>query len=78
MARMPRTRPGTPAIARPEVLTIDDLAQYFQLFKSSLYGLVQSGNGPARTFGRPRQFHRGTIDEWLKAVRVASTPCALQ
>lgn len=46
-------------------MTIDDLASYLQLSKSSLYKLVQSGRIPGKKIGRHWRFHRGTIDRWL-------------
>ena len=49
----------------PEVMTIDDLAVYLQLSKSSLYKLVQDGRIPGKKIGRHWRFHRGTIDQWL-------------
>lgn len=49
----------------PEVMTIDDLAGYLQVSKSSLYKLAQEGRVPAQKAGRHRRFHRGTIDSWL-------------
>lgn len=46
-------------------MTIDDLAAYLQLSKSSLYKLAQSGRIPGTKVGRHWRFHRGTIDRWL-------------
>lgn len=63
MVRPPKAR-GHPAPS-PEVMTIDDLAVYLQLSKSSLYKLVQAGRIPGKKIGRHWRFHRGTIDEWL-------------
>jgi excisionase family DNA binding protein len=68
MAPMP-TAPG-PRRPRdpdpPEVMTIDDLAGYLQLSKSSLYKLAQEGRIPGQKVGRHWRFHKDTIDEWLK------------
>lgn len=47
-------------------MTIDDLAAYLQLSKSSLYKLVQGGRIPGKKIGRHWRFHREAIDEWLK------------
>lgn len=53
-------------VPSPEVMTIDDLAAYLQLSKSSLYKLVQGGRFPATKIGRHWRFHKEAIDEWLK------------
>jgi len=49
----------------PNVMTIDDLAAYLQVSKSSLYKLAQDGKVPGQKVGRHWRFHRATIDEWL-------------
>lgn len=49
----------------PEVMTIDDLAAYLQVSKSSLYKLAQSGKVPGQKVGRHWRFHRATIDRWI-------------
>ena len=53
----------------PEVMTIDDLALYLQLSKSSLYKLAQEGKVPGQKVGRHWRFHRESIDKWLKRGR---------
>jgi excisionase family DNA binding protein len=50
---------------QPEVMTIDDLALYLQLSKSSLYKLVQGGRIPGQKVGRHWRFHKAAIDGWL-------------
>jgi len=49
----------------PEVMTIDDLAAYLQVSKSSLYKLAQEGRVPGQKVGRHWRFLRTTIDAWL-------------
>lgn len=49
----------------PEVMTIDDLAGYLQVSKSSLYKLAQEGKVPGQKVGRHWRFHKPTIDGWL-------------
>jgi len=46
-------------------MTIDDLAAYLQISKSSLYKLVQSGRIPGRKIGRHWRFQKQLIDTWL-------------
>lgn len=62
---MPRTRPGKPEPAPPEVMTIDDLAAYLQVSKSSLYKLAQDGRVPGQKVGKHWRFHKEVIDRWL-------------
>ena len=47
-------------------MTIDDLAVYLQVSKSSLYKLVQVGKVPGQKVGRHWRFRKETIDRWLE------------
>jgi len=49
------------------VMTIDDLAEYLKLSKSTLYKLCQAGRIPGHKVGRHWRFHREAIDQWLKS-----------
>ncbi len=52
--------------SQPEsVLTIDDLAEYLKVSKSTLYKLAQSGKVPGQKVGKHWRFRRETIDQWL-------------
>lgn len=51
------------------VLTIEDLAEYLRISKSTLYKLAQEGSLPGQKVGRHWRFHREAIDEWLKRSR---------
>ena len=46
-------------------MTIDELAVYLQVSKSSLYKLAQDGKVPGQKVGRHWRFHRVVIDRWL-------------
>ena len=48
------------------VLTIDELAAFLKLSKSTLYKLAQEGKVPGQKIGKHWRFHRETIDAWLK------------
>lgn len=58
-------RQGNPPPPPPEVMTIDELAVYLQVSKSSLYKLAQDGKVPGQKVGRHWRFHRAAIDAWL-------------
>jgi excisionase family DNA binding protein len=48
-----------------DVMTIDQLAEYLQIPKSTLYKLVQDGKVPGKKVGRQWRFHREAVDAWL-------------
>jgi excisionase family DNA binding protein len=49
-----------------DVLTIDDLADYLKISKSTLYKLAQDGTLPGQKVGKRWRFHKDAIDSWLK------------
>lgn len=51
------------------VMTIDDLAVYLKLSKSTLYKLCAERKVPGRKVGRHWRFHKDRIDAWLKQQR---------
>jgi excisionase family DNA binding protein len=52
-------------IDRGTVFTIDDLAQYLKISKSTLYKLAQVGTVPGQKVGKHWRFHKDAIDQWL-------------
>ena len=52
-----------------EVLTIEDLAVYLKIPKSTLYKLVREGKIPSQKIGRHWRFRKGAIDLWLDETR---------
>jgi excisionase family DNA binding protein len=52
---------------RPDaVLTIDELAEYLKIPKSTLYKLAQEGKVPGQKVGRHWRFRKEAIDRWLE------------
>lgn len=47
------------------VLTIEELAIYLKISKSSLYKLAQKGEIPGQKVGKHWRFRRDIIDQWL-------------
>lgn len=47
------------------VMTIDELADYLKIAKSSLYKLAQNGRLPGKKVGKHWRFHKDLIDRWL-------------
>lgn len=54
-----------------DVLTIEELATYLKISKSSLYKIVREGNIPAQKVGRHWRFRKGAIDLWLEEPRIS-------
>lgn len=47
------------------VLTVDELAEYLKIPKSTLYKLAQEGTIPGKKVGRHWRFRKEAIDRWL-------------
>lgn len=56
-----------------DVLTIDDLADYLKISKSTLYKLAQEGALPGQKVGRHWRFHRDALKQWLCNERPISS-----
>lgn len=54
-----------------QVMTLDELATYLKLPKSTLYKLVQQGRVPGQKLGKQWRFGRAAIDRWLDAEQQA-------
>ena len=52
-----------------EVLTIDELAAYLKISKSTLYKLAREGKIPSNKVGRRWRFQKRSIDHWLGRER---------
>lgn len=48
-----------------EILTIEELALYLKVAKSTLYKLAQEGRLPAQKVGRHWRFQKVAIDRWM-------------
>ncbi len=62
---MAGTRHTNKSSPPPDVMTIDDLAIYLQISKSSLYKLAQEGKVPGQKVGKHWRFRKESIDLWL-------------
>ncbi len=49
-----------------DVLTLDEVATYLRISKSSLYKIVQRGEIPGQKIGKHWRFHRTSLEQWLK------------
>ncbi|WP_442483354.1 helix-turn-helix domain-containing protein [Aeoliella sp. SH292] len=50
---------------RIHIFTIDELATYLKVSKSTLYKLAQEGKVPGQKVGKHWRFRREAIDHWL-------------
>lgn len=51
------------------VMTVDDLAAYLRVHKSTIYRLLKYDNFPAFKIGSDWRFIKSSVDEWMiKAV----------
>ncbi len=48
-----------------DVMTIDELADYLKIAKSTLYKLSQEGRVPGQKIGKHWRYRRVGIDRWL-------------
>ena len=47
------------------VLTVDELAEYLKIPKSTLYKIAKEGKIPGQKVGRHWRFRKEAIDRWL-------------
>lgn len=50
---------------KDHVLTLDELAHYLKVPKSTLYKLLQDGRIPGQKIGKQWRFGKTAIDRWL-------------
>jgi excisionase family DNA binding protein len=62
----------------PEIMTIDETAQYLRISLSSLYKLAEDGRIPCQKVGRRWRFRRQTLDRWLDAYLQTGTSTNMQ
>lgn len=51
--------------AKQKVMTVEELAEYLRIPKSSVYKLAQEDRIPCQKVGRHWRFHLGAIERWL-------------
>jgi len=57
-----------------DVLTIDELATYLKVAKSTLYKLAQAGRVPGQKVGKHWRFRKVSIDCWLEQNQQEKRP----
>ncbi len=51
-------------IASPKVLTVNDLAHYLRVHRSTIYRLLKKGQLPGFKIGSDWRFNVEVVDEW--------------
>jgi len=51
-------------------LTLEEVAQYLKMGKSTLYDLSRKGNIPAHKMGREWRFDAEELDRWVKSGKM--------
>ena len=59
--------------APDKVMSIDELAEYLKVSRSTLYILAREGRLPGQKVGKRWRFHKDAIDGWLKRHPTRST-----
>jgi excisionase family DNA binding protein len=63
-----------PAEPGSSVLTIDELAEYLKISKSTLYKLAQEGSIPSQKVGKHWRFHKDAGDQGLRQRGPSAPP----
>ncbi|MCK4260915.1 MAG: helix-turn-helix domain-containing protein [Halanaerobiales bacterium] len=49
----------------PEILLVEEVAEYLRVNKQTIYNLLRQGQLPAKKIGGQWRFHKKAIDEYL-------------
>ncbi len=50
----------------PEILTLEQAADYLQFSTRTMQRLVKTGEIPCRRIGKQWRFHRGQLSDWVR------------
>lgn len=51
----------------PEILLVEEVAEYLRVNKQTIYNLLRQGQLPAKKIGGQWRFHKQAIDDYLMA-----------
>ena len=54
-----------------DVMTLNEVAEYLRIPRSTTYKLAQEGKLPGQKVGRHWRFHKQAVEDWLKQYRTA-------
>jgi len=49
-----------------DVMTLNEVAEYLRIPRSTAYKLAQEGKVPGQKVGRHWRFHKEAVEDWLK------------
>ncbi len=49
----------------PDVMTLNEVAEYLRIPRSTVYKLVREGRIPGQKVGRQWRFRRAVVEQWL-------------
>jgi len=61
----------------PELMTLEEVADYFRVTEKTIYRLLRRGEIPATKVGHQWRFNKTTIDEWLQRHSVGTKASVL-
>lgn len=53
------------AAEHDEIMTMDELAKYLKISKSTLYKLAVENKLPGQKIGKRWRFHKNAVDQWF-------------
>ena len=62
--RSQATDPGTSPVGH-DILTLDEVAQYLRVHRSTVYRMVRDGSIPCTKVAKQWRFSRRRVNEWL-------------
>jgi len=54
-----------------DVMTLNEVAEYLRIPRSTTYKLAQEGKLPGQKVGRHWRFHKEAVEDWLKRQSAA-------
>lgn len=76
---MDKSTPATISLKNPpQVVTVDELAQYLRIDRKSIYAAIHSGQMPgARRFGRTWRVSLPAVMKWLAKGEQVARECSV-
>jgi len=56
------------AAKHDNIMTMDELAEYLEISKTTLYKMAVENKLPGQKIGKRWRFHKNAIDEWLREI----------
>ncbi len=62
----------------PEILLVEEVAEYLRVNKQTIYNLLRQGQLPAKKIGGQWRFHKQAIDDYLMAQDIIPAAVTLE